>query len=171
MEGKQNAWNGEMDMLNVIGLFLVAATTTSFGMIYARGLRIRVRVMESILLLITHIRVQIDGFRTPLRELYCHYHDAVLSETGILEALRLGGFTVALPRIRMYMEDEDVEILERLEEQLGKTSTREQMQSCLQAEQSLSTHLASEKEALPQRMRLYTTLGVCCGILLDIILI
>lgn len=158
-------------MLNAIGLLLVALTTSCCGILYAHSLRTRVRVIESVIMLIAHIRMQIDGFRTPLREIYQSYSDATLHETGIQDVLRLTGFSGALPRIRSYTGSDVSEALERFEGQLGKTSAQEQILFCLQTEQRLQEILTREKAALPARMRLCTTLGICCGIMLDIILI
>lgn len=160
-------------MYTVIGGVMIFIACSAVGFSAARMYRLRVGQLEAFLRLISHIKAQIDYFRSPLDTILSGYESPELSACGFLLAAReLGvGPGFASCRGRLLLTEDEADELAKFFAGLGHHSAGEESSHCGYYEKTLGDALEHERSELARRTKLCRTLGMLAGFLLAVMLV
>lgn len=159
-----------MKLLGALGILIAAAVLA------ARGSTVfweRIRQMEGFLLLLRHIREQIGVLNTPKEQLFTGFSHPALTRAGITEAALGGGLSSALAGAeeRLYLDSEEIAILEGFAAALGSSYAAEEVARCDLAIARLTAAIGTRRESRPQAARLFRTLLVSGAAAIVLVLI
>ncbi len=160
-----------MKAVKILGLILILCSTTYIGFAAVRADRQKIELKQSLLRLVIYMRMQITAFRTPLQTIYNEYQDPVLQNCGFTDTLRQKGFQAACSEQERLFDETTKKAILLFTTELGHGTSQEEIERCRQLEEYLQTQLTSDRDAFPAKRKLYSILGICCGIMIDIILI
>ena len=128
--------------------------------------------LRELLRLVGYIRVQIDGFHTPLGEIYERFDDGA-EIAPFLTGVREVGFEAAAKDIlpKLDLSERTRSILTEFAAWLGKSDASDQVKRCLVCEEGLSDELKRCETALPGKLRVCRTLALSFAIMTVILLI
>lgn len=162
-----------MEMYTVIGGLMVFISCSLIGFGASRLYRLRVKQLEAFLRLISHIKAQIEYFRTPLDNIIAEYEDTQLSGCGFLLAARELGLRNGFEscRGRLMLSDDESDELMKFFDILGKNSADEESRYCTYYEKMIGDALNRECADLAKRSKLCKTFGMLAGFLLAVLLV
>lgn len=134
----------------------------------------RIRQTEGFLLLLRHIKAMISCYRAPVREIYDGFSCRALEECGFIDALRLEGSferAIQICRERIYLEEEEINLLTAFGRELGKSYRDEEVESCDYYIGEFERAFAGRREEHPKRVKLYRSLVITGALMLVIVLI
>lgn len=160
-------------MNSLIGGLLVFVGCSVIGFSAARMYRLRVEQLEAFLMLISHIRAQIEYCRAPLDRILEVYESEILSGCGFLLAARQLGASAGFDscRCRLLLTADETDELGRFFERLGRHSADEECSHCAYYEKTVGAALEHERAEFARRSKLCRTFGILSGFLLAILLI
>lgn len=158
-------------MLKYMGLALIFAVCVLVGQEASAISRRQLRMTEAFISLLTYIKGQIEFFSAPLAEIYGSFANKTLENCRFASVLRKEGLTVALDEIRPSLPPDVYDSLVTFASGLGKSVKQSQLDLCEYHIEALHTSYIEQKEALPKKARLYTSLSVMAGLTAVIILL
>ena len=160
-------------MYLLIGAALVFFSAAYVGMAAASLHCLRVKQLEAFCSLIAHIGAQIDGFLTPLDEIFRTYNDPLLVKLGFLGSVGDAGYMEAFEKCgsRIYLKSSETAVLRSFFDGLGHTSAASEVKHCLLFEKKLSEIAGKARSELAQKMKICRVLGIIIGIMLVVILL
>ncbi len=152
---------------------MIFCACTLVGFSAARMYRIRVAQLEAFLRLISHIRSQIDYFRSPLDSIIESCEDERLSECGFMIAARELGVSKGFEacRERLLLTEEESDCLSEFFGGLGSHHADEESLHCEYFEKLIGEALGRERSELMRRSKLCRTFGMLVGFLMAVMLI
>ena len=119
-------------MIRLMGALLIIGSSATLGFCASAMYREQAKQLEGFVMLISHISAQIDGFLSPLGEIFSLFKNKSLEKCGFLSALREMGGADALSfcRERLYLCAEEIAELEKFFTDLGHHSPEEEMRHC-----------------------------------------
>ena len=160
-------------MIKACGALALLAVTL-YLCIEASSMEVRrVRQAEGFLMLIRHIKAQISCFCTPLGDIFRDFENDTLSSIGFMSVLREKGFRAALDECRekIYLDDEEINMLASFADELGTSYREEQMEFCDYYISTLEQSYRKSRELQPARARLYRSLLLTGGLMVIIVFI
>lgn len=148
-----------MKLFGALGILLAAAVLAARG---GSVFRERIRQLEGFLLLLRHLRDEIGVLHTPKDRILSGFSHPALARAGITGAALRAGLPAALAAAadRLYLDHEEMAILEGFAADLGSGYAPEEVARCDLAIARLTAKLTARREALPQTARLFRTLLV-----------
>lgn len=158
--------------LKLTGLVMVAVFCAMCGILMVCRMRSAVSQCEGFRQLIDTLSRRIDCYRSPLDEIYRDFRNRELEGCGFLPLLREHGMCYALENCTgLHLSREVIELLMRFGESLGETGREEQLSHCAYYGGELTRLTGELRSRMPQRSRLYMTLSVAAGLMLDLLLL
>ena len=173
---------GAVKLILICVVFICA---TGAGFRLASEDKAKLARLEGLLSLIGHIKRQIEYFSSPLSDIYNNFSCRELDECGFTQILRNdipgddGGygknnsFCCAVRKLRkeLSLNDGIYTALIEFGSTLGCCCSEELISRCSFLEELLSEACALQREELPKKTRLHTSLGAGLGMMLVILLI
>ena len=133
----------------------------------------RLRQTEGFLLLLRHIRAEISCFCSPLCEIFDAFQNESLEECGFLSALKSSNLSEAIEktRSRIYLEQEEINMLGALASQLGSSYRDQQIELCDYYIGEFENLFTKTREEHPKRSKLCRGVVLTGGLMLIIVLI
>lgn len=161
-------------LCKLLGILLLGGTAFWLCRSLARFESRRIRQTEGFLLLLRHMKAMISCFRAPVREIYDGFACRALEECGFLDALRMRGDfgeAVAICRDRIYLDEEEINLLAAFGHELGKSYRDEEVEGCDYYIGEFERAYAARREEHPNRVRFYRSLVITGALMLVIVLI
>jgi len=158
---------------HIIGAVIIVAVCGYVGASLAGMCRIHTEQLEAFRVLIGHIGSRIDGFLSPLDEIFRSYCDKTLEHIGFFDAVAKYGCASALShcRSRLYLSDNEYRELEAFFGGLGHGFAEEEIKHCRYYESRFSVISEKAGSELAKRSRLYRMLGLLSGVMIAVILL
>jgi stage III sporulation protein AB len=158
-------------VLKYTGLSLIFAVSILVGQEASAISRRQLRMTEALISLTAYIKGQIEFFSAPLVEIYGGFSNETLEKCGFITVLRKEGLSAALEEIRPSLPPDVYDSLAAFASGLGKSVKQSQLDLCEYHIEALRASYTEQKEALPKKTRLYTSLSVMAGLTAVIILL
>ena len=160
-------------MIRLAGALLVVGASATLGFFASAMYREQARQLEGFVILISHISAQIDGFLSPLSEIFASFKNKSLEKCGFLTALSEMGGAEALSfcRSRLYLSDEELGELERFFSGLGHHSPEEEMRHCAYYEKKMTAFSARAADRLSGKVKICKSFGLLIGVMLAVMLL
>lgn len=161
-------------------LVIVFISSSMAGVKFAANAKESLKINEGILSLILHIRRSVEYYTETLDKVYETFDNEALEEIGFLPSvLKLNNDGEVFPfcnALELYKKrlslDEDVySALYSFGKTLGNCCSGEQIDSCTAVAEFLEEKCSCMRRDLPKKIKLRTTLGVSCGMMIVIVLI
>ena len=160
-------------MLRVGGALLLLAGALLFAIDATAAEQKKLRLLEGLLLLVRHIRREIEGPRTPMPQILSSFTHGALEECGFLPVLREAGLAAALCQCRemMPLSGEEMRTLSGFAATLGRSGAKGQVELCDRTAAELERSLAKRREEVPRRTRVLQTLSISGALMLLLLLL
>ena len=113
----------------VLGALLMMGTGIAFGVTLSAFERRRCRQAEGFLVLLRHIKLQIDCFSLPVCRILTGCDGRILTDCGV-ESETLRDFSSLLDGTRLYVPEEFYRLLREFGRQLGSSYREDQLRCC-----------------------------------------
>lgn len=133
----------------------------------------KLRQTEGFLLFLRHIRAQISCFCTPLSDIFSSFENDALSECGFLKEAQNGDFATAITRCRskIYLEEEEINMLSSFASQLGTSYRSEQLEICDYYIGEFENLFTRKREDHPKKSKLCRGVILTGGLMLIVVLV
>ena len=153
-------------MIKLIGSFILAVTGVILAVSVCRFEQKKLRVTDSFISLLFHIKGQIDCYSLPL----CDIMRNLPSDLELCFKDSERGFEDLLEHSKIYLDTESYRLLQRFYAEFGSTYREEQLKRCDYYIQALGEQRRALFEDLPARTRIGGTICICAVIGILIIL-
>lgn len=169
--------DGYFKYILLLTIFLSSALT---GMRFASNEKNKLKINEGFLSLVLHVKRSVEYYSATLDEIYKSFSNSALEEIGFLPMLieftssgKFSSFCHALEgcKKRLFLDEEVYSVLYSFGKSLGNCCREEQIDSCSAVAELLEERCGYLKQDLPKKIKLHTTLGISCGMMLVIVLI
>lgn len=161
-------------LVKIIGAALLLGLTVYVALEFSLMEGRRLRQIEGFLLLLRHIKAQISCFCMPTADIYRGFSNESLEESGLLASLcETNEFAKSIKdcRERLYLEDEEINLMLAFGGELGKSYRGEQIDCCDYYISEFESTYSARREEHPRRTRLMRSLLLSGGLMVIIIFI
>ena len=161
-------------LLKSLGIILLLFGSLYLCFAFSLFEKRRLEQAEGILLLLRHTRAQISCFQAPLGKIYGSFSCQELERAGFLEALRETesiASAIEQAKEQLYLTEEQKALLLSFAGEVGGSFKEEQIAACDYYISQWENGYAMQKNALPNRQKLYRSLFITAGLMLAILLV
>ena len=160
-------------LIKCLGILTLLSITLYFCVEVTMMEKRKLRQTEGFLLFLRHIRAEISCFCTPLAEIFASFKNDALEECGFLREARDGNLQKAIEKTRskIYLEEEEINMISALSSQLGSSYRDEQLEICdyyIDEFENLFTHARDEHQ---KRSKLCRGVVLTGGLMLIVVLV
>lgn len=159
-----------MHYFKFIGIALILCCGVLSGLAFAAFERRRCRQAEGFVLLLRHIRLQIDCFSIPVAQILAACDKRIMIDCGV-EATKLTDFGALLRETRLYVPEEMCRLLADFGAQLGSSYREEQLRCCDYFLERLIPCCDLLRAELPRRERMALILPMAIAAMLVLLLL
>ncbi len=160
-------------MIRLLGALMIFAACTAVGFFASAMYARRVKQLEAFAALISYVGAQINGFLTPLEQIYATFESRTLDECSFLTALRQSGGVAAMEicqrSINLTRRERDE--LECFFEGLGRHSANEEARHCAYFEKRVGELAIAARAEYSSKGRVCRTLGMLFGLMIALVLL
>ena len=153
-------------MIKLIGSFILAVTGVILAVSVCRFEQKKLRVTDSFISLLFHIKGQIDCYSLPL----CDIMRNLPSDLELCFKDSERGFEDLLEHSKIYLDTESYRLLQRFYAEFGSTYREEQLKRCDYYIQALGEERRKLSETAPIRVRMNSILCLCCALGVAVVL-
>lgn len=165
-------------MYKLLGTLILLGAGGYVSLAMNRFERRRLSVLDGYLSLIQYIKGQIDCYAMPLTDILARADPSLIAACLGLDGPRgsepAGGGMLPLPSLvsesRLYLEPESERLLTAFTGELGNTFRAEQVARCDYYLEALTRQRGKLADTLPARLRVGSTLCMCCAAAATILL-
>jgi stage III sporulation protein AB len=149
-----------------IGLLLIFLACTFVGFALSGNESGRLENNESLLILFRFIYQKLSYFHASIFEIYDDFENERLEKIGFCKILKKKGLVEALLKCHFFDLDKITnEALLQTAKQLGQAPLGEQLASCQYVIERLEENNKNLQQLCPTRKKIYSSLGMLCGIM------
>lgn len=160
-------------LIKCLGILTLLFITVYFAFEVTMMEKRKLRQAEGFMLFLRHVRAQISCFCTPLTDIFSGFSNDALEECGFLPVAREGNLSCAVDKSKgkIYLEEEEINMLSAFASQLGSSYRNEQLEICDYYIGEFENLFNRVRDEHPKKAKLFRGVVLTGGLMLIVVLI
>lgn len=150
-------------IFKIAGSLILLLSSAGVGFELMSVKKERLRQLDELIGLISHIKSNIDYFMTPVNDILSDYTSVSLEDCGFLEIMRKSDLKSAVLSGAARLCDSEIKLLSEFSDNLGVGYKEEEIRLCDYYIQKLTLASEKEKEKIEKNRNMYKYIPVLCA--------